>query len=211
MMGAEAPALGVAMVPVQPQPGSSTGRYCKVQQLILFGGLVRVGVVGASARSGSSTVVSGRARHGRCGQVAAGGPLACALSSRQGCSQGRSVGRCRTSRRADRASRAGMVIRWAWMVTVVAFAWQVGARQPGAAQVDRDRGTDQPGTIRGERSVWVGGPADRTSGRRRLVRFDDGVTAVAVLGLDHRQGAVRSATQTAPKGRETSQETCHAG
>ena len=46
--------------------------------------------------------------------------------------QGQLMGRCRVSRRAERASRAGTLISWARMVPVVALAWIVEARAPAA-------------------------------------------------------------------------------
>src|SRR4051812_49131703 len=66
-------------------------------------------------------------------QAAVGGGRVTAVnSSVQGCCQGQSRGRCRVSRRAERASRAGTVMSWARMVAVVAFAWKTDARAPVA-------------------------------------------------------------------------------
>jgi len=50
----------------------------------------------------------------------------------QACSHGQCCGRCIRRRRAERASRAGMLISWARMVPVVALAWKAEARQPAA-------------------------------------------------------------------------------
>src|SRR5665213_1299037 len=50
----------------------------------------------------------------------------------QACFQGQTVGRCRVSRRAERASLAGMLMSWARIVPVVARAWNVEARTPAA-------------------------------------------------------------------------------
>ena len=55
---------------------------------------------------------------------------ACRLA--QAGSQGHCAGRCRVSRRAVRAMRAGTLIRWARMVAVVARAWNVPVRAPVA-------------------------------------------------------------------------------
>ena len=44
--------------------------------------------------------------------------------------QGQSVGRCRVSLRAERASRPGMLMSCARIVPVVALAWNVEARTP---------------------------------------------------------------------------------
>ncbi len=65
------------------------------------------------------------------GQAARGGPSRAAVASCvQAVSQGQSVGRCSTSRRAERASRPGTLISCARMVPVVALAWKVEARTP---------------------------------------------------------------------------------
>jgi hypothetical protein len=45
---------------------------------------------------------------------------------------GQEVGRCRVSRRAEQASRAGTLISWVRFVPVVAFACNAEARVPGA-------------------------------------------------------------------------------
>ena len=66
------------------------------------------------------------------GQAVRGGLFAAVRSCCQACCQGQAVGRCRVSRRADRASRAGTLIRWARMVPVVALAWKAEARVPAA-------------------------------------------------------------------------------
>ena len=50
----------------------------------------------------------------------------------QACPHGQCCGRCIRRRRAERASRAGMLISWARMVPVVALAWKAEARQPAA-------------------------------------------------------------------------------
>src|SRR3954447_13812963 len=63
---------------------------------------------------------------------APGGPQALLNSRFQAVSQGQSRGRCMRSRRAVRASRAGMAIRWARIVAVVALAWNAEARAPAA-------------------------------------------------------------------------------
>jgi len=65
------------------------------------------------------------------GQAAAGGPCRAALAIWfQAVSQGQSVGRCSTSRRAERASLAGTLISCARRVPVVALAWNTEARAP---------------------------------------------------------------------------------
>ena len=65
------------------------------------------------------------------GQAAVGGPVPARIRC-QACSQGQPAGRCRVSRRAERASRAGTLISCARMVPVVALAWNAEARVPAA-------------------------------------------------------------------------------
>src|SRR4051794_22610134 len=66
------------------------------------------------------------------GQAAAGGPQVVSNSWVQACAQGQSRGRCSRSRRAERASRAGMAMSWVRMVPVVALAWNPEASVPAA-------------------------------------------------------------------------------
>jgi hypothetical protein len=62
----------------------------------------------------------------------AGGPQQRANSVVQACSQGQATGRCRVSRRAREAIRAGTVTRVRRRVAVVAFASRLPARVPAA-------------------------------------------------------------------------------
>src|SRR5664280_1026121 len=66
------------------------------------------------------------------GQAGRGGARVAWNSWDQACSHGQCGGRCIRRRRAERASRAGMLISWARMVPVVALAWKAEARQPAA-------------------------------------------------------------------------------
>ena len=77
-------------------------------------------------------VFSGWALLGLGGQVVAGvgGPHAAVNSASRAACQGQSLGRCTASRRAERASLAGMVIRCRRMVAVVALAWNTDAVAP---------------------------------------------------------------------------------
>src|SRR3954447_8737368 len=61
-----------------------------------------------------------------------GGRWTAACSVAQAGSQGQLAGRCRVTRRAERAIRAGTLIRWARIVDVVARAWPRPARVPAA-------------------------------------------------------------------------------
>jgi len=49
--------------------------------------------------------------------------------------QGQRSGRCRVRRRAERARRAGTLIRRSRMVAVVALAWNAEARAPAARAI----------------------------------------------------------------------------
>ena len=64
------------------------------------------------------------------GQAASGGLFAAIASRAHAVCQGQPVGRCRVSRRAERASRPGTLMSWDRMVPVVALAWKVEARVP---------------------------------------------------------------------------------
>src|SRR6266511_934354 len=78
---------------------------------------------------------AGRARSGvRSGQLAGagGGRWMAACSCWKASAQGQRSGRCSVSRRARRASRAGMLIRCARMVAVVALVWKGEASAPVA-------------------------------------------------------------------------------
>lgn len=78
------------------------------------------------------------------GQAASGGLFAAVASCSHAACQGQPVGRCRVSRRAERASRPGTVMSCARIVPVVALAWKVEARVPAVrGEVERDGGADQ--------------------------------------------------------------------
>jgi len=64
--------------------------------------------------------------------AARGGLFAVVASCSHWFSQGQPVGRCKLSRRAERASRPGTVMSCAWIVLVVALAWKADARLPAA-------------------------------------------------------------------------------
>jgi len=66
------------------------------------------------------------------GQAASGGLFAAAANCSQAWCQGQPVGRCRVSRRAERASRPGTLMSWARIVPVVALAWNAEAKVPAA-------------------------------------------------------------------------------
>jgi hypothetical protein len=71
----------------------------------------------------------------------------------QSCSQadcqGQRSGRCRTSLRAEWASRAGTLMRWARNVAVVARAWKADARHPAArVRLNALTVTTRPGPAR---------------------------------------------------------------
>ena len=87
---------------------------------------------GRAGRLVSTSVSGWSCWDGWMGQAVRGGLFAAVRSRCQACSQGQAVGRCRVSRRAERASRAGTLIRWARMVPVVALAWKAEARVPAA-------------------------------------------------------------------------------
>ena len=99
------------------------------------------------------------------------------------------MGRCRTSRRAERAIRAGTLISWARMVAVVALAWKAEARAP-AARVRLNaiaaQTSQAPFAVNDPDGRWASGPCLQVGDDL----LDDGVPAVAVLGLDHRQRCV---------------------
>ncbi len=61
-----------------------------------------------------------------------GGPHVAENSDSHAACQGQSLGRCRTSFRAERARRAGTAISWVRMVAVVALAWITDAVAPAA-------------------------------------------------------------------------------
>jgi len=121
------------------------------------------------------------------GQAGSGGLFAVVSICSHAFCQGHAVGRCITSRRAERASRAGTVMSWARMVPVVARAWKLEARAP-AVRVRLKAMAAQTSQALLAQKCPAGAPADRSSGRRGL--FDDGVGAVRFLGLEHRQRAV---------------------
>lgn len=61
-----------------------------------------------------------------------GGPVAAANSDSHSSAQGQAAGRCRVSRRAERATRAGTLISWVRSVVHRARAWRVEASTPAA-------------------------------------------------------------------------------
>ena len=102
---------------------------------------------GRSTWSSVVPVPAGVVRSSRAG----GGPQTRVNRSVQAVSQGQAVGRCRVSRRAEDAIRAGTVISLRRMVAVVALA-RLGAGDGGggAGEVERHHGEHQPGGVRGE-------------------------------------------------------------
>ena len=66
------------------------------------------------------------------GQAVDGGLFAAVASCCHACCQGQPDGKCRVSCRAERASRPGTVMSWAWIVPVIALAWKVEASVPAA-------------------------------------------------------------------------------
>ncbi len=75
------------------------------------------------------------------GQAAFGGM--CRVSNRAwtAWAHGQWVGRCRTCRRPEVATRPGMLIGWRRTVAVVALAWaRLALRTDGAGEVERQAG-----------------------------------------------------------------------
>ena len=107
-----------------------------------------------------------------------------ASSCCQAVSQGHAVGRCSTARRAERAIRAGTVIRWARTVAVAALAWKPDASEP-AARV-RLNAT----AARTSHAEFAANFPDGRCARGAVFEvgddlFDDRVAAVGGFGLEH--------------------------
>src|SRR5512144_3356660 len=125
------------------------------------------------------------------GDQAAGGSWTAVNSRCQDGCHGQSRGKCRVSRRAERASRAGTRISWARTVAVVALACSSDASAPAArvrlkamaASTSQALFTANDPDGRCQRSVL----------QVRVHLLDDGVPAVLRLGLQQRQRAVGEA------------------
>jgi hypothetical protein len=110
------------------------------------------------------------------------------MRDRQGCSHRQPVGRCRVSRLAEVAIRAGRLISWPRMLAGRAMAWNTEAKTP-AARVRL--------CAIAARVSQAALAAPPTAGAQRLSAFqvghdlfDDGVAAVAGLVLQHPQWGV---------------------
>src|SRR5664280_3089664 len=87
-----------------------------------------VGVPASAGLPGFSTSVPVGPVGGWSGEAVRGDARVAWNSWDQARSHGQCCGRCIWRRRAERASRAGMLISWARMVPVVALAWKAEAR-----------------------------------------------------------------------------------
>ncbi len=100
------------------------------------------------------------------GQAVLGALFAAVASCAHALCQGQPVGRCRVSRRAERASRPGTVMSWARIVPVVALAWKAEARVP-AARVRLNAIVAQTSqALLAQKSRTAGAPAGRSDYKR---------------------------------------------
>jgi hypothetical protein len=103
-------------------------------------------------------------------------------SACQASAQGQSMGRCRVSRRAEEATRAGTLIRWVRRGAQWARVVPVGGQHAcGAGEVERDHCVREPGGVGRVRSR--GEVGDRAVLQLGDDLLDHGVVAVGPVGL----------------------------
>jgi Integrase core domain len=145
-----------------------------------------------------STVVSGRGLTALDVQAGTGGPIAAVNRRCQAVAQGQAVGSRSRLRRAERVTRAAMLISWVRMVAVLALACIDEASAPAArVRLNAIAASTSQAELAANR------PEGRQVGERAVLQvgddlFDDGVAAVVGFGFEHRQWRVGEDRVVAP-------------